>query len=532
MLELYEKSILNEFKRRFNYDESKDAVVNIYFLSSEDEDNGELTNGIKENKIGLPVILLRKSKDGFDMDKKRTTYTTITVSADKKSKTESCELNLDEFVPIKPNYYFSVIADKMNEKRELVEKIVSSFSETCLLTVKHPSDENKKIQFGISVDGEQEISDSSLNIGDRNLHESLAALNCEGCVLPVDEVVKKAMGDSKSEATENKSDNSYQVEVVKKTLDFMKTMLGWAEYVSDEIDVIELPWGETFEEFSNRGEPAEPELKEVNRVYPEIVVPTTDNLLTVFSKTRQNRRAAEIAAVQNSPEYQAKCAELNRGYYAQEQENKAIYEKEKETYDTITLPEYQKKCAVVEKLVEERSDQLNAELEKHIKDNETLNETKVIPLPYVEIEILEYLYEVMSTSNYDIHQAIEMYDRNEQRKIDEKNLREQQRANQLAQEAAYYDEPTSQSSGGGFLSGVLQGAAGAAIGTSSLKKESRKQTQLMEEQASRERERDRQADIDRYRAEVNANMARSNVIKENEERRRKGLPLKPLPPGR
>jgi hypothetical protein len=76
----------------------------------------------------------------------------------------------------------------------------------------------------------------------------------------------------------------------------------------------------------------------------------------------------------------------------------------------------------------------------------------------------------------------------------------------------------------GFLSDIFKVAAGAALGNSGTRKELRKQTQLMEEQAHR-------ADNERYHERSRNNYMRDQIIRENQERRRKGLPELPVPPG-
>lgn len=60
--------------------------------------------------------------------------------------------------------------------------------------------------------------------------------------------------------------------------------------------------------------------------------------------------------------------------------------------------------------------------------------SKIIPLQYRSINALRYIYDLMSTSDFEIKLAIDLYDRNEQRKLDSARLYEQQQANQLANE--------------------------------------------------------------------------------------------------
>ena len=75
------------------------------------------------------------------------------------------------------------------------------------------------------------------------------------------------------------------------------------------------------------------------------------------------------------------------------------------------------------------------------KRNRLYNDLNAIPVHYRKTEIIRYIYHAVSTSDYTIKEAIGLYDRNEQRKIDEARLREQQIYNQLQEEAnAYADE--------------------------------------------------------------------------------------------
>jgi len=107
---------------------------------------------------------------------------------------------------------------------------------------------------------------------------------------------------------------------------------------------------------------------------------------------------------------------------------------------------------------------------------------RIIPLPYRKAEAMQYIYNIVSTSDYEMKDAIEMYDRYAQRKEnqerfeeqkeDEKNerkLREYKEAKsreeqqQYYQESIYHDTPSS-SDGGGFFDGLLSGVVAGAVG--------------------------------------------------------------------
>ena len=69
--------------------------------------------------------------------------------------------------------------------------------------------------------------------------------------------------------------------------------------------------------------------------------------------------------------------------------------------------------------------------------------TRIVPLQYRTIEALQYIYDMISTSDYDVTYAINSYDTHRQRmldaermRIEEARLQEQQLANDLADEQA------------------------------------------------------------------------------------------------
>ena len=139
--------------------------------------------------------------------------------------------------------------------------------------------------------------------------------------------------------------------------------------------------------------------------------------------------------IKNSDEYKAQCAKLDEEFDKQQNEANERYKKEKEIYDTKTLPEYQEKLKEWEAEHDQKVKETKIELmNAHKKLTAIYEETKIVPMQYREIEKLQYIYDLISTSDYDIKQAIDVYDRNEQRRLDEARLYEQQYANQIADE--------------------------------------------------------------------------------------------------
>lgn len=106
-----------------------------------------------------------------------------------------------------------------------------------------------------------------------------------------------------------------------------------------------------------------------------------------------------------------------------------------EQYQTIVLPEYRRALAAWTEQHNSQVQEYQARLEKVKGELEKLYlETRIIPVQYRTIPALQYVYDMISTSDYTIREAIESFDKQEQRKLDAARLQEQQQANQLAYE--------------------------------------------------------------------------------------------------
>ena len=92
--------------------------------------------------------------------------------------------------------------------------------------------------------------------------------------------------------------------------------------------------------------------------------------------------------------------------------------------------------------------QWDAEHNKNVEDAERKYEeakglldeyyevTRLIPQKYHNVNALEYIFTVLNTSQYSLREAIDDYERMEQRRIEMSRLREQRAANDLAYQQA------------------------------------------------------------------------------------------------
>ena len=157
-------------------------------------------------------------------------------------------------------------------------------------------------------------------------------------------------------------------------------------------------------------------------------------LVYYFAIYRKKEKRA-IEKVSNSEEYKQRYAAAKAEADTIQQKYDAVYAAAKEKFDTVTVPEYRAEYAEWEKAKNERTNQVIWELSGvHQELDELYGQTRIIPVQYRSINALQYIYDMISTSEYDVRQAIDSFDKSEQRRLDEMRLQEQQQANALAME--------------------------------------------------------------------------------------------------
>ena len=194
--------------------------------------------------------------------------------------------------------------------------------------------------------------------------------------------------------------------------------------------------------------PDEPKKETFKSIYPEIkstvkinwwlfLLPTVIFLPwpIIYYFIYKNKKDADIANIKLSADYQNQCREIDRQTAEKQRLYDEKYAADKKKYDEVIIPQYNSEYQEWADNKEQEQAALESELsnlktglEKHY------SETKIVPLQYRSIDTLQYLYDTVSTSDYSIREAIDIFDRNEQRKLDELRLEEQQKSNELTNE--------------------------------------------------------------------------------------------------
>lgn len=155
-------------------------------------------------------------------------------------------------------------------------------------------------------------------------------------------------------------------------------------------------------------------------------------VICYFTKFKKEQQA-DIERIKNTQEYKNQCAAIDRQHAEQQANLDADYNAKLNEYQNKILPEYNKALEAWTASQNEKISAVETEYRESVRHLTELYDTsKLFPKQYRKIPILRYIADVMNTSDYDVKTAIEMYDRNEQRKLDQARLYEQQIANQHA----------------------------------------------------------------------------------------------------
>ena len=182
--------------------------------------------------------------------------------------------------------------------------------------------------------------------------------------------------------------------------------------------------------------------------YPEIKIKTKFNWLTaiipsfiffpwfiIYLVIYNSRKESEEKKIRNSEEYINQCQEIDRQQIEQQAIADEKYIVMKKEYDEVIIPKYNEELAEWENQHNIKLEETEKEVERlryELEDN--YQTTKIIPMQYRDIDALTYLYELMSTSDYEIKEAIDMYDKNMQRQLSTAHVLSQQQANELAKQ--------------------------------------------------------------------------------------------------
>lgn len=146
-------------------------------------------------------------------------------------------------------------------------------------------------------------------------------------------------------------------------------------------------------------------------------------------------KKADVERVRNSDEFKAKLKKIDDDYNSLVSAAKEKYEKDLAEWTNDLMPRYE-----INKVKYEEKKRVDiANCKAAITDDKReiariYGETKIIPTAYRKLPILEYIEDFMASSNFDVDRAIENYDRDQQRAIDEQRFQQEVYYNQLQEQ--------------------------------------------------------------------------------------------------
>lgn len=146
-------------------------------------------------------------------------------------------------------------------------------------------------------------------------------------------------------------------------------------------------------------------------------------------------KKADVERVRNSAEFKARLKLIDDDYDSLVSAAKAKYEKDIDEWKNELMPRYEINKVKYEAKKREDIANCKAAITNDKREiSRIYGETKILPTAYRALPILEYIEEFMTSSNFDVDRAIENYDREQQRCIDEKRFQQEVYYNQLQEQ--------------------------------------------------------------------------------------------------
>ena len=164
-------------------------------------------------------------------------------------------------------------------------------------------------------------------------------------------------------------------------------------------------------------------------------------ILYLYFKGYKNAKAEDVERKKQSEEYRIKCKEVDEENFKRDaiaenelKEEMCDYNAKLENYNTVIVPQYEEELRAWTDNHNKQLNDLNNVVEKASDELTALyDETNILPLQYRNIEAIEYVYNIVASSNdYDVFKGIESYEKKLTRDLETERIKQQEKANDLA----------------------------------------------------------------------------------------------------
>lgn len=176
MLYLYDKAIVEDLSQCLG----KDTVRVI-----DPEAIVDLAAQIENDEISFPLIALTRSPAPA-IDNSRTNFTMMHNGVSTVIDPETNNVYNEKVLPIKLVYNLTVLTTNQADMDEIIRELLFKYIQMYFLTIRLPYESDRKIRFGIRIDPNTEIeqtSGSAEYLKSGALYQAIIPLYCDGCVL-------------------------------------------------------------------------------------------------------------------------------------------------------------------------------------------------------------------------------------------------------------------------------------------------------------------------------------------------------------
>lgn len=181
MIYLYDNAIVDDLIKSFNPNVVENPVVKVIAP----EHIHSIAAQVQEDKLSFPIIVLTRNEN-TPIDTDRMNFTRAHKGVASVLDTETNELYYEKAVPIKLSYDLTILTTNTADRDELIKELIFKYTDMYFLTLTLPYYCKRKIRFGITINTESDIKNSSgvvEYIEEGKLYQSIIPLRCEGCVL-------------------------------------------------------------------------------------------------------------------------------------------------------------------------------------------------------------------------------------------------------------------------------------------------------------------------------------------------------------
>lgn len=181
MIYLYDEAIVKDLENSFNPGAQSDPVVKVI---SPEQIIGVAAQ-IQNDEIKLPIVALSRDEN-TQLDSKRMNFTRAHMGVSTVIDPKTNDLYYEKAIPISLTYRLTVLTASQADLDELMRELLFKYTSMYFLPIRLPYESNRVIRFGIAINSETEIdqsSGSSEYAESGRLYQAVIPLYTDGCVL-------------------------------------------------------------------------------------------------------------------------------------------------------------------------------------------------------------------------------------------------------------------------------------------------------------------------------------------------------------